>query len=94
MDDSNINKPYRKISEETWLSLGTIKDVIEELSKSMYVLTTDKGRFLKNKKELLDVWQTYYNQTLKPKLLVKELEFMDLDRRKNWESITLPEGMC
>lgn len=94
LDESNVNKPYRKISEETGVSLGTIKNVIEELSKSMYVLTTDKGRFLKNKKELLDVWQTYYNQTLKPKLFIKEMEFADPENRNHWEAITLPEGMC
>lgn len=94
LDDSNINKPYRQINEETELSLGTIKNVIEELANGQYVITTSKGRFLKNKKELLDIWQTHYNQNLKPKLMVKEMEFVDAECRREWEKITLPEGVC
>ena len=94
LDDSNINKPYRQINEETGLSLGTIKNVVEELANGQYVITTSKGRFLKNKKELLDIWQTYYNQTLKPKLMVKEMEFVDAECRRDWEKIALPDGAC
>ena len=94
LDETNINKPYRTIHEETGLSLGTIKNVIEELGMGRFVLTTEKGRFLKNRKELLDVWQTHYNQSLKPKLLLKEMEFVDADCRRDWEKIVLPDGMC
>lgn len=94
LDETNINKPYRTIHEETGLSLGTIKNVIEELGRGQFVLTTDKGRFMKNRKELLDVWQTHYNQSLKPKLLLKEMEFVDADSRRDWEQIVLPDGMC
>lgn len=94
LEDNNINKPYRQISEETGLSLGTIKNVIEELTNSQYVIMTSKGRFLKNKKDLLDIWQTYYNQSLKPKLMVKEMEFVNDDFRKEWEQIVLPDGAC
>jgi hypothetical protein len=94
LDDDNINKPYRQINEETGLSLGTIKNVVEELMNGMYVIKTAKGRYLKNKKELLDIWQTYYNQTLKPKLMVKEMEFVDAESRREWEKIALPEGVC
>lgn len=94
LDDGNINKPYRQIKEDTGVSLGTIKNVVEELSNGQYVITTSKGRFLKNKKELLDTWQTYYNQNLKPKLKVKEMEFVDVESRKEWEKIVLPDGAC
>ena len=72
--------------------MGSVKNIIADLSSSKYVITTPKGRFLKNKKELLDVWQTHYNQTLKPKLMVKEMEFVDTDSRKEWENIELPNG--
>lgn len=94
LSDGNINKPYRQIKEETGLSLGTIKNVVEELTNGLYVMRTSKGRFLKNKKELLDIWQTYYNQSMKPKLLLKEMEFVDADCRRDWEKIVLPDGMC
>ena len=94
LDDGNINKPYRQIKEDTGVSLGTIKNVVEELSNGQYVITTSKGRFLKNKKELLDTWQTHYNQNLKPKQKVKEMEFVDVESRKEWEKIALPDGAC
>ena len=94
LEDSNINKPYRQINQETGLSLGTIKNVVEELTVSQFVLTTHNGRFLKNKKELLDVWQVHYNQDLKPKLLLKEMEFTSTEAQKEWIILTLPKGMC
>lgn len=93
-DEALINMPYRKISEATGASLGTINNVMDELGKNRFLITTEKRRFLKNKKELLDVWQTYYNQTLKPKLLLKEMEFASDECLKDWESIALPDGMC
>ncbi len=94
LDNCNINKPYRKISEDTGLSLGAIKNVIEELVNSLFVIKTNKGRILNNKMELLNQWQIHYNQTLKPKLLMKELEFASSDSQKDWAHINLPEGMC
>lgn len=90
----NINKPYRKISEETGLSLGTIKNVVEDLYINRFVIITPNGRFLTNRIGLLNIWQIYYNQTLKPKLLLKEMEFVDDESRKNWKDIALPNGMC
>lgn len=94
LNDENINKTYRQISVETGFSLGTIKNVIEELTNEQYVITTPKGRFLNNKMKLIDVWQTHYNQNLKPKLLLKELEFTNIENMKKWEDIPLPDGTC
>ena len=94
LDDANINQPYRKISDNTGLSLGTITNVIDELIYEKFVIKTSKGRILKNKQALLDTWQVHYNQTLKPKLLLKTMEFVDSDTRKDWELIALPDGVC
>ena len=41
LNEININKPYRTIHEETGVSLGTIKNVIEELGRGKFVLTTE-----------------------------------------------------
>ena len=49
---------------------------------------------MKNKKELLDIWQPHYSQALKPKLMVKEMEFMDAECRRGWEKNVLPDGAC
>ena len=94
LDEANISKPYRVISEETGISLGTINNVMEELQRIQFLIFTPDGRILKNKRELLDLWQTHYNQTLKQKLMIKEMDFVDSNSRENWEQITLPEGMC
>ncbi len=93
LNDANIGKPYRVISKATGASLGAIKNVIEELYGSRFAFVTDKGRILKDKKQLLESWQMHYNQTMKPKLLVKEMDFIDGYTRKHWDQIKLPEGM-
>ena len=94
LNDTNINQPYRLISNNTGLSLGTITNVVEELLYEKFVIKTSKGRILKNKRALLDTWQVHFNQTLKPKLLLKTMEFVDSDSRKDWELIALPDGVC
>ena len=77
----SVNLPYRKISEQTNISLGTIKNVIEELTASRFILKTNQGRFLKNRKKLLERWVTAYNQTLKPKLLLGQMTFRNNEKR-------------
>lgn len=91
---NNVNKPYRIICEDTGVSLGTIKNVVEDLYINRFVIITPGGRFLTNRIGLLNIWQMYYNQTLKPKLLLKEMEFVDNESRKNWKDLALPNGMC
>lgn len=89
----SINLPYRSISQATNLSLGTIKAVIDALTNDNFILVTQKGRFLKNQKELLDNWVTGYNQTLKPKRLLGRLSFITNEKRDQWMKMPLPEGM-
>lgn len=89
----NVNKPYRDIKDATGVSLGTIKNVMDELIASRYILVTEKGRFLKNRKELLEQWVINYNQVLKPKLLLGKMSFRSNEHRRNWVTMKLPEGM-
>lgn len=93
MDKSNVSKSYRKINEETQLSLGSIKNVFDELKSLNFILTSPKGRFLKNKQELINLWQLNYNLNLKPKLLVKRYTFINKEDREKWTSLNLPTGM-
>lgn len=93
MDNTNVNKSYRKISEETRLSLGSINNIFDELKSLNFILTSKKGRFLKNRQKLIDLWQLNYNLNLKPKLLVKRYAFINKEDREKWTSINLPEGM-
>lgn len=92
-DKKNVNLPYRTMQQVTGLSLGTIKTVIENLIQDNYVLVTKKGRFLKNRKELLGNWVTGYNKILKPKRLLGRMTFISNEKREQWMNMKLPQGM-
>mgnify|MGYP003466340282 FL=1 len=92
-DKNNVNKAYRQIQENTGVALGTVKNVIDELVARNFILVTDKGRILKNRKALLDLWIESYNQVLKPKLLMGRLAFRTNEQRIKWLAMELPEGM-
>jgi hypothetical protein len=89
----SVNLPYRTIQEKTGISLGSIKKIVDELTASHFILVTDSGRFLKNRKKLLERWVVAYNQRLKPKLLLEQMTFINNDKRDKWMAMVLPEGM-
>ena len=60
LDKSNIAKPYRKIVEETGFSIGTVKNVIEEMTLQHHIIKTPTGRVLMDWRKLLDDWQVAY----------------------------------
>jgi hypothetical protein len=90
---ASVTLPYRTIQEKTNISLGTIKNVMEELAANRFILKTNQGRFLKNRKKLLERWVMAYNQTLKPKLLLDQMTFRSNEKRDKWLTMNLPEGM-
>lgn len=92
-DKNNVNKAYREIQENTGVALGTVKNVIDELVARNFILPTNKGRILKNRKALLDLWVENYNQVLKPKLLIGRMAFRTNEQRIKWLTMELPEGM-
>ena len=94
LDKSNIAKPYRKIVEETGFSIGTVKNVIEEMTLQHHIIKTSKGRVLMDWRKLLDDWQVAYNQTLKPKLFLKKMTLAKPERIKNWKDTKLPQDVC
>lgn len=89
----SVKQTYRTIKDETGISLGTIKTVIDELEADNFILKTKEGRFLKNKQNLLSRWIDAYNRTLKPKLLLNRLTFLSKDKQNKWEEVNLPKGM-
>ncbi len=92
-DFGNANKSYRDIQKATGVSLGSVKNVINELVSLHYILVTEKGRFLKNHKKLLEQWTVSYNQLLKPKLLLGRMSFRSGEQRIKWLAMELPQGM-
>ena len=92
-DKSFIGKAYRTISSETGMSLGSIKNTIEELTNRQFVMHTDKGRKIINEDKLLELWVQAYNQTIRPKLMLRRMSFRTDEMRSNWQEMNLPEGM-
>ena len=94
LDKTNISKPYRKIVEETGFSIGTVKNVIEEMTLQHHIIRTSKGRILMDWGKLLEDWQVAYNQTLKPKLFLRKMTLTSPERIKNWKNTILPQNAC
>ena len=88
-----IGKAYRTISSETGMSLGSIKNTIEELTNRQFVMHTDKGRRLINEDKLLELWVQEYNQTIRPKLILRRMSFKTDMTRSKWHEMNLPDGM-
>ncbi len=93
-DDGNVNKPYREIQKATGISLGAIKNIVENLVETKYILLSNKGRTLRNKSSLFRYWTTNYIYRLKPKLLLARMTFRTEELRRKWKTMALPEQMC
>lgn len=89
----NISKPYRKIHEDTDLSLGSIKNVIEDLKEKKMMAISNGSRFLLNRGGIIDQWVDAYVRVLKPKLFIGRMTFINADARRNWQSTIMPKGV-
>lgn len=67
-----INLPHRKIAELAGVSLGMVGRVINSMQENGFLIQKDKKtKLLINKNKLLEQWVIYYQNNLKPKLLLK-----------------------
>jgi len=89
VDPDNINKTFRELSELSQISLGSVSTIFQELSDSNFILETKSKRVLKNKTELLNRWVIAYNDVLRPKLLLKRMNFMNKSEYSNWSNLDL-----
>jgi hypothetical protein len=92
-DAHNITLSFRKIQEATGVSLGSVKNVIDELDTRGFILNTKEGRSLRNKEELLEKWAENYNLVMRPKLLMGRMKFRSADDAEKWKELKLPDGM-
>ncbi len=71
-----INMPHRKLAEVTEVALGNIKNVIEGLRGTGFVLqVNDTTLKLQNKNALFERWITGYREILKPALQLGTYNF-------------------
>lgn len=69
LEEDAINKPYRALAQASNVALGNIKNVIEGLKETGFILqVNEKKMLIQNKKALLDRWIAGYRETLKPSL--------------------------
>lgn len=91
-DEGNVAKSYREISSVTGLSLGTIKNVIEDLKNNKFIFKADNRRRLMNIETLTEHWQLAYNTVLKPKLLLGRMDFIIQQDAESWMNSNLLQG--
>lgn len=89
----NVSKPFREIKEHSGVAIGTVKHVIDELVTRKFIFSTQKKRVLREHRLLLNLWVENYHQVLKPKLLLKRLDFRTSEQKENWKQLSLPTGM-
>lgn len=89
-DSKHIEQSFRTIKEHSGVSIGTVKNVIDELENRKFILTTQRKRVLKERRLLLDLWADNYHRVLKPKLLLKRLDFRTPQHREHWKELVLP----
>lgn len=89
----NVSKPFREIKEHSGVAIGTVKHVIDELATRKFIFITQKKRVLRERRLLLNLWVENYHQLLKPKLLLKKLDFRTSEQKENWKQLSLPTGM-
>ncbi len=84
-----INYTYREMQEFIDVSLGSIKNCLEDMNNNGFLIKSGSKRVLNKRSEIIDRWVVSYNETLKPKLFLKRMSFKD---NTSWKSIQFPDN--
>lgn len=79
--------PYRDLASLTNISLGSVGIIMNELQELNFILKTKQKKKLKNAKDLLNRWITAYHDVLRPRLLKKQMRFINQDSYSRWKNI-------
>lgn len=93
LKSQNIQLSYRTIQANTGVAIGTIKNIFESMCKLGYLKVEARKRLLLNSKSLLNAWAEHYAHTLKLKLFVTALSWINSDCERQWREMSLPSGM-
>lgn len=90
VNENFINLPYRQIAELAGVSLGMVGRIINSMKENGFLTQKDKKtKLLLNKKKLLEQWVIYYQNTLKPSILLSIYSSPD---SKWWKNVKLNKG--
>jgi len=82
---------YRELAELTNISLGSVAAIMQELTDLNFILKTKQTKKLKNTKELLNRWIIAYHDVLRPRLLLKQMRFINQNSYIKWKEISLDQ---
>lgn len=78
-----VNSPYRTIAKLAGVSLGMINRVVESMKQHGFLASKSKeDKLLIERKKLLEQWVIYYQNALRPKLIIKKYTRNELSQSK------------
>jgi hypothetical protein len=85
-----LNLPYRQLADHSGTALGNVKNVIDGLRQSSFLIDVNKNTLkLRNKRSLLDRWIIGYRDTLQPTLQLGTFRFLHLEHVRQWQALPL-----
>lgn len=85
VNPENSNKPYRELAEMADVSLGSVSQIFKELEELNFILRTKRQKLLKNHPELLKRWIVAYHDVVRPKLLLKRMDYIYPEDFTQWQ---------
>ena len=73
------------------VSLGSVGNIIQELTDLNFILVTPQKKVLKNIPLLLERWIIAYNDILRPRLLLKSMRFTKMEQSNNWDTLPIQD---
>ena len=87
----NLQLSYRELAVLADVSIGSLSYVMKELEEQNFILKTKLKRVLKNKPTLLERWVVAYQDVLRPRLVKKQMRFINIESAKNWQQLQLDQ---
>lgn len=87
IDPEKTQLPYRDLAGLANISLGSVGMIMQELIELNFILKTKQTKKLKNTKDLLNRWITAYHDVLRPRLLKKQMRFINQENYNRWKDI-------
>ncbi len=91
VDPEKTQLPYRDLAGLANISLGSVGMIMQELIDLNFILKTKQTKRLKNTKDLLNRWITAYHDVMRPRLLKKQMRFINQDSYNKWTDINLEQ---
>jgi len=85
----NLQLSYRELAELADVSIGSVSNVMNELEEQNFILKAKLKRVLKNKTQLLERWVIAYQDVLRPRLVKKQMRFINPDAIQTWKGLYL-----